>query len=149
MLIFDLIEAIIWRIKKESHKAGVKTRIKLFRFILSKLDKNSRELRLHLLYSLMRTTNKYNKERKDFYKNKRNDGRIFENGYDRYAKDYFLEMEIKPIIQNNRLKVNDEDYMGATAWSIWKDGLRITEVFCSKDFSKTENLYFYITDNFK
>ena len=76
-------------------------------------------------------------------------GRIFENGYDRYAKDYFLEMEIKPIIQNNRLKVNDEDYMGATAWSIWKDGLRITEVFCSEDFSKTENLYFYITDNFK
>ena len=79
MLIFDLIEAIIWSIKKESIKAGVKTRIKLFRFILSKLDKNSRELRLHLLYSLMRTTNKYNKERKDFYKNKRNNGRIFEN----------------------------------------------------------------------
>lgn len=118
-----------------------------------------KKLRLKIIYSIFKFTKTYREARKEFYKE--------EYGITKFRQNYEDEVEfdesyvgwsyrqncllkkIRPLLDKHGLEINDEDYMGATAWSLWKDNKKINEFFLCKDFDKTENLYFYIIENYK
>ena len=47
------------------------------------------------------------------------------------------------------LEIKDEDYMGITAYSIYQDREKIAEFFNTEEYSKMEEVYWFIKNNYK
>ena len=61
----------------------------------------------------------------------------------------FLHKTMQPILDNNKLTIVDEDYMGALAYSIYNGNKKIGEFFSSDQYYRMEEVYWYVTNNFK
>ena len=65
------------------------------------------------------------------------------------AYDIYLTRKLKTILNKYNLEIKDEDYMGITAYSIYQDREKITEFFNTDEYSKMEEVYWFIKNNYK
>ena len=61
----------------------------------------------------------------------------------------FLEKKLKHILDKHRLKLYHEDYMGLTGYTLYKNNKKISEFLNSSGYTKMEEVYWYVTNNFK
>ena len=108
----------------------------------------------------MKKSNYYNKARNTFYKvdYRGKWATNYENEveYDNTVncrstyESYLCLTRINPILEKHGLCISDEDWMGATGWSLWKDNKKIKEFINNNPdgYRAIESLYVYLKENY-
>ena len=65
------------------------------------------------------------------------------------AYEIYLIRKLKTILNKYNLEIKDEDYMGITAYSIYQGREKISEFFNTDEYSKIEEVYLFIKNNYK
>ena len=107
----------------------------------------------------MKKSNYYNKARNTFYKvdyrgtwatNYENEVE-YDNtvNYRSTYESYLRLTRINPILEKHGLFISDEDWMGATGWSLWKDNKKIKEFINNNPdgYRAIESLYLYLEND--
>lgn len=65
-------------------------------------------------------------------------------------ESYLCLTRINPILEKHGLHISDEDWMGATGWSLWKDNKKIKEFVNNNPdgYRAIESLYIYLKENY-
>lgn len=65
-------------------------------------------------------------------------------------ESYLSLTRINPILEKNGLYISDEDWMGATGWSLWKDNKKLKEFINNNPdgYRAIESLYIYLKENY-
>ena len=132
----------------------------LFKFLFkNKPQIEPKKQELETLYKKMKTTERYKEDRKNFYKidyrgswatNYEKEIEFDETQPGLVSRNTFLYFELKEILERNQLEISDDDYMGAVAATLLKDGKRIKEFFRDYEnhYSQMEVLYFFVKENY-
>ncbi len=128
---------------------------------LDRLFKKSKSLTEFELIKLeMKKSEYYKKTRASFYKidhrgswaTNYEDEIEYDNtsNYRSTYESYLILTRINPILDKNELYISDEDWMGATGWSLWKDNKKLKEFINNNPdgYRAIESLYIYLKENY-